>query len=77
MAILPIRDLGSAGVISDVSSYNIPINAFNHGFNVRFDEGKVSRAPYSATLKTRLASALASPMGLCQLMVLIQYCCRV
>jgi len=45
MAILPIRDLGSAGVISDVSSYNIPINAFNHGFNVRFDEGKVLRAP--------------------------------
>ena len=54
MAILPIRELGSTGVISDVSSYNIPINAFNHGFNVRFDEGKVLRAPIFRNIKDTL-----------------------
>ena len=45
MSILPVRDLGSVGVITDTASYNIPINAFSTGINVRFDEGKVRRAP--------------------------------
>ena len=45
MAILPVRDLGSVGVITDRASYNIPINGFSTGINVRFDEGKVRRAP--------------------------------
>ena len=45
MPILPVRDLGSAGVITDVAPYNIPMNAFSTGINVRFDEGKVRRAP--------------------------------
>ena len=39
------RDLGNTGVVTDKSPYNIPLNAFNKGFNVRFDEGKVSRGP--------------------------------
>ena len=54
MAILPLRDLGSAGVITDTSPYNIPINAFDRGFNVRFDEGKVLRAPVFRTIKDSL-----------------------
>ena len=37
----PIRDLGQIGVVSDVSPYNLPVNGFSSGFNVRFDEGKV------------------------------------
>ena len=55
MAILPIRELGSTGVITDKSPYNIPINAFNRGFNVRFDEGKVLRAPIFRTVKDTLS----------------------
>jgi len=54
MAILPIRDLGSSGVVTDVSPYNIGLNAFNKGFNVRFDEGKVLRAPIFRTVKSSL-----------------------
>lgn len=45
MAILPVRDLGSAGVITDTAPCNILIKAFSTGINVRFDEGKVRRAP--------------------------------
>ena len=37
---LPVRDLGGVGVITDINSYNLPINAFTAGINVRFDEGK-------------------------------------
>ena len=54
MAIIPIRQLGDAGVYTDVSPYNIPINAFNKGFNVRFDEGKVLRAPIFRKIKDSL-----------------------
>ncbi len=42
MSILPVRDLGSTGVVTDKSAYNIPLNGFSRGFNVRFDEGKVT-----------------------------------
>lgn len=45
MAIIPIRNLGQTGVITDNSPYNIPLTGFSAGFNVRFDEGKVLRAP--------------------------------
>ena len=54
MPILPVRDLGSAGVITDTAPYNIPINAFSTGINVRFDEGKVRRAPIFREVKASL-----------------------
>ena len=54
MSILPVRDLGSVGVITDTASYNIPINAFSTGINVRFDEGKVRRAPIFRKVKDSL-----------------------
>ena len=54
MAILPVRNLGSVGVVSDKSPYNIPLNAFSHAINVRFDEGKVTRAPIFRTVKASL-----------------------
>ena len=47
MVILPVRDLGGVGVITDVSPYNLPLNAFNKAFNVRFDDGKVQAKPRS------------------------------
>ena len=54
MSIIPVRELGSAGVVSDKSPYNIPLNAFSHAMNVRFDEGKVTRAPIFRTVKGSL-----------------------
>ena len=50
----PIRDLGSVGVISDLSSYNIPVNAFSEALNVRFDEGKIRRSPIFRKVKDTL-----------------------
>ena len=42
---LPIRGLGSVGVVTDVDPYNLPINAFTRAKNVRFNEGSVQRGP--------------------------------
>jgi len=69
MAILPVRDLGSVGVVADVSPYNLPINAFSHAVNVRFDEGKVRRSPIfrkvadSLGFTPRYALGITPPTG--------------
>lgn len=42
---LPIRGLGSVGVVTDVDPYNLPINGFTRGKNVRFNDGKVTYGP--------------------------------
>jgi len=42
---LPIRGLGSVGVVTDVDPYNLPINAFTRAKNVRFSDGSVRRGP--------------------------------
>lgn len=42
---LPIRNLGSVGVITDVDSFNLPLNAYTRAKNVRFDQGNVRRSP--------------------------------
>ena len=54
MPTLPIRNLGSTGVLTDPNPYNIPITGFTAGNNVRFDEGKVRRAPVFRTVKASL-----------------------
>ena len=51
MANLPIRDLGSVGVITDVEPYNLPFNAFTRAKNVRFNAGRVSRSSVFRTIK--------------------------
>jgi hypothetical protein len=50
MVMLPVRDLGATGLITDVSPYNLPLNAYSKAFNVRFDEGKVKRASVFRTI---------------------------
>lgn len=42
---LPIRGLGSVGVMTDPDPFNLPINAFTRAKNVRFDQGDVVRSP--------------------------------
>jgi hypothetical protein len=53
--ILPVRSVGDVGVITDVSPASLPPNAFTRAKNVRFDEGKVSRAPVFRNIKDSLA----------------------
>lgn len=55
MANLPIRDLGSTGVVTDVDPYNLPFNAFTRANNVRFQSGRVSRAPVFRTVKDSIS----------------------
>ena len=45
MTNLPIRGLGSVGVVTDVDPYNLPIGGFTRAKNVRFNEGKVTAGP--------------------------------
>jgi hypothetical protein len=45
MAILPIRKLGSVGIVKDVDPFDLPVNAFSSGVNVRFANGVVQRGP--------------------------------
>lgn len=45
MANLPIRDLGSVGVITDVDPFSLPLNAFTRAKNVRFDTSSIRRSP--------------------------------
>ena len=42
---LPIRNLGSVGVITDVDPFNLPLNGYTKAKNVRFDQGNVRRSP--------------------------------
>ncbi len=51
MSNLPVRNLGELGIISDINSYDLPANAFSAGVNVRFDNGKVTRAPVFRNVK--------------------------
>jgi len=57
---LPIRGLGSVGVVTDVDPYNLPINGFSRGKNVRFNEGKVSHGPVFRDVSPN--SQVANPM---------------
>jgi len=45
MTNVPIRGLGSTGVIADVGSYNLPMTAFTRAKNVRFSDGNVMAGP--------------------------------
>ena len=51
---LPLRNLGSTGVLTDINPYNIPITGFTTAVNVRFDESKVQRAPVFRAVKDSL-----------------------
>jgi hypothetical protein len=42
---LTLRQLGSVGIVSDAHPYDLPPQALSSGVNIRFDHGKISRAP--------------------------------
>ena len=58
-----MRDLGSVGVITDVAPYNVPLSGFTTAMNVRFDEGKVRRAPIFRTVKGSLGFSPRHAVG--------------
>lgn len=45
MANLPVRKLGTQGIITDVLPFDLPMTAWSGGTNVRFSGGKAQRAP--------------------------------
>lgn len=58
MANLPLRKLGSVGVITDASPYDLPGNAFSAANNVIFAEDRIQRAPVFKQLFAPIRSAL-------------------
>ena len=56
MANVPIRQLGSTGVITDVSNFNLPITAFTRAKNVRFTDGQVSAGPVFRPISTAITA---------------------
>jgi hypothetical protein len=61
---IPIRNLGQVGIVTDTNSYNLPINAFSSGVNVRFDDGKIKRAPIFRKVKDSLGFTPRFAFGL-------------
>jgi len=54
MALMPVKELGSLGVITDIPPSRLPINAFSRAKNVRFDALSVTRSPVFRTIKNTL-----------------------
>lgn len=59
MPILPIRNLGQIGVVSDINSYDLPPNGVSQSNNVRFDDGKIKRAN---VFRSVLSTTSATPV---------------
>lgn len=64
MSIIPVRDLGTVGIIRDRDPTVLPPNAFSDGMNVRFGDNKVERAPIFRTFAGGLAYTTAFCHGL-------------
>jgi hypothetical protein len=45
MSILPIRGVGEIGIVPDLASYDLPLNAWASGRNVRFKNKTITRSP--------------------------------
>ena len=45
MPVVPIKQLGQLGVVTDIDPFDLPPNAFNFAVNARFANQKVSRSP--------------------------------
>jgi hypothetical protein len=48
-SVVPIRQLGSVGVVTDVDPFNLPFNAFTRAKNVSFDGINIKRSPIFRT----------------------------
>lgn len=43
MSIVPVTDIDKIGIVQDVPDYELPLNAWTYGRNVRFRDGKVEK----------------------------------
>ena len=50
MTTFPLKGLGRSGIVRDVAPYNLPLTAWSNGNNVRFENGRVRRAPSFRTI---------------------------
>jgi hypothetical protein len=50
--LVPIRDLGSLGVVTDTDPFGLPLAAFTMGVNARFEDKRISRGPVFGTAGT-------------------------
>ncbi len=57
MPTLPVRNLAERGLLLDPHPYDLPINAFTSGSNVRFENGKARRAPIFRLVQAALPVA--------------------
>ena len=64
MSIIPVRELGRVGLITDVPGYSIPLNAYTRADNVVFDEGQVRRAPIFRKVKDSLGFSPRFAIGI-------------
>ena len=64
MSIIPVRELGRVGLITDVPGYSIPLNAYTRADNVIFDEGQVRRAPIFRKVKDSLGFSPRFAIGI-------------
>lgn len=64
MSIIPVRDLGTVGLVTDIPGYTLPINGFTRADNVVFDERQVRRAPIFRTVKDSLGFTPRFAMGI-------------
>lgn len=66
MAIMPLRGLGTVGIVKDIDPFDLPPTAFSSGVNVRFNNGVISRGPVVRSVSdlTRGTSTSTSPLAL-------------
>jgi hypothetical protein len=50
LAIVPLRDIGKLGVLTDIDPYDLPSTAFNFAKNVRFENNRVERGSVFRTV---------------------------
>lgn len=60
MAIFPVRDLGKGGIITDRNRFDVDLNAWTDGCNVRFWRGKALRSPLLKTMTAYTGPAIVA-----------------
>ena len=54
MATIPVRGLAAKGILRDPSPYQLDLDAFSGGMNMRFHANKAERAPIFRTVFDQL-----------------------
>ena len=53
MALIPLENAGQTGIVQDIQPWQLPINAWSDGNNVRMEHGSVHKCKgYSSVMET-------------------------